>query len=78
VNFESIIPIIQSYWIQIVLILLVAVLIKNIKAIILATAVVFLMSYFGFLDLSNIEFSGILEQVNSLIGGIEWQKLLVR
>lgn len=77
-NFESIIPIIQSYWIQIVLILLVAVLIKNIKAIILATAVVFLMSYFGFLNLSNIEFSGIIEQVNSLIGGIEWQKLLVR
>lgn len=77
-NFESIIPIIQSYWIQIVLILLVALLIKNIKAILLATAVVFLISYFGFLDLSNIEFSGILEQVNSLIGGIEWQKLLVR
>ncbi|MBB6067900.1 hypothetical protein [Methanococcus maripaludis] len=77
-NIESIIPIIQSYWIQIVLILLVAVLIKNIKAILLATAVVFLMSYFGFLDLSNFDFSGILEQVNSLIGGIEWQKLLVR
>jgi len=78
VNFESIILIIQSYWIQIVLIMLVAVLIKNIKAIILATAAVFLMSYFGFLNLSNLEFSGIIEQVNSLIGGIEWQKLLVR
>jgi len=78
VNFESIIPIIQSYWIQIVLILLVAVLIKNIKAILLATTVVFLMSYFGFLDLSNFDVSGIIEQVNSLIGGIEWQKLLVR
>ncbi|WP_048064071.1 hypothetical protein [Methanococcus maripaludis] len=77
-NFESIILIIQSYWIQIVLIMLVAVLIKNIKAIILATAAVFLMSYFGFLNLSNLEFSGIIEQVNSLIGGIEWQKLLVR
>jgi hypothetical protein len=36
------------------------------------------MSYFGFLDLSNFDVSGILEQVNSLIGGIEWQKLLVR
>jgi len=58
--------------------MLVAVLIKNIKAIILATAAVFLMSYFGFLNLSNLEFSGIIEQVNSLIGGIEWQKLLVR
>jgi len=75
VNIESIILIIQSYWIQIAIIMLVAVLIKNIRAIILATAVVFLMSYFGFLDFSNFDFSGIIEQVNSLIGGIEWQKL---
>jgi len=78
VNFESIIPIIQSYWIQIALIMLVAVLIKNIKAIILATAVVFIISYFGFLDISNFDFSGIIEKITSLIGGIEWQKLLVR
>ena len=77
-NFESIIPIIQSYWIQIVIIVLLALLIKNIKAIILATAVVFLISYFGFLDFSNVDFSGIIEQVNYLIGGIGWQKLLVR
>ncbi|MBA2846655.1 hypothetical protein HNP88_000839 [Methanococcus maripaludis] len=77
-NFESIIPIIQSYWIQITLILLVALLIKNIKVIIIATAVVFLISYFGFLDLSNFDVSEINEHVNSLIGGIGWQKLLVR
>ncbi|MBA2861818.1 hypothetical protein [Methanococcus maripaludis] len=77
-NFESIIPIIQSYWIQIVLIMLVAVLIKNIKAIILATAVVFILSYFGFQDLSNFDFSGIIEKITSILGGIEWQKLLVR
>jgi hypothetical protein len=78
VNFESIIPIIQSYWIQIVIIVLVALLIKNIKAILLATAVVFILSYFGFLDISNFDFSGIIERIISIIGGIEWQKLLVR
>lgn len=77
-NSESIIPIIQAYWIQIVIIMLVTLLIKNIKAIILATAVVFSISYFGFLDFSNVDFSEIIEQVNYLIGGIEWQKLLVR
>jgi len=78
VNIESIITIIQSYWIQIALILLVAVLIKNIKAILIAAAVVFIVSYFGFLDISNFDLSGILEKITSLIGGIEWQKLLVR
>lgn len=77
-NIESIITLIQSYWIQIALILLVAVLIKNIKAILIAAAVVFIVSYFGFLDLSNFDFSRILEKITSLIGGIEWQKLLVR
>jgi len=77
VNIESIITIIQSYWIQIALILLVAVLIKNIKAILIAAAVVFIISYFGFLDLSNFDFSGILEKIISILGGIEWQKLLV-
>ena len=76
-NIESIITIIQSYWIQIALILLVAVLIKNIKAILIAAAVVFIISYFGFLDLSNFDFSGILEKIISILGGIEWQKLLV-
>jgi len=78
VNIESIITIIQSYWIQIALILLVAVFIKNIKAILIAAAVVLIISYFGFLDLSNFDFSGILEKITSILGGIEWQKLLVR
>ncbi|MBB6497845.1 hypothetical protein [Methanococcus maripaludis] len=77
-NFESIIPIIQSYWIQIALIVLMAVIIKNLKVILLATAAVFLMTYFGFLNLSNFEFSGIIEKIISIFGGIEWQKLLVR
>jgi apolipoprotein N-acyltransferase len=78
VNFESIIPIIQSYWIQIALIVLIAVIIKNLKVILLAAAAVFLMTYFGFLDLSNFDFSGIIEKIISIFGGIEWQKLLVR